>query len=660
MEEKPKKPAPGKSEFAKLIEVMESNNKSTDKIEIDGRNVRRHLLEMKNMQKVMNDFQARTVFGFENFQDMIDSQKLSDLESERERMGIFEEIRDELRKQSGVGPSTATSSKSSGGGGGKGIMGNMMSSKIGAILSGVGVASAGIGFGLAAVMSQAPKLIKTFENMDVNKIQKNFNALLSINEQAGGNMAILKDGGSLGAALTMIGVGLAALSIGTGAAKAVEKFTGNDDFVGKIRENVEGLLAIPKLEGAGLGEGGTLAFVSTMTGLGLGLTFFAMGKAGASTAEGIKKFTAGDNFAETIVKEVGTLLTITSLPGAEKGNPGKFVKTMTGLGVGLAAFAIGKAASGIADAITTFQGENFGQDIKDEVETLLSITKLEGIGFDTAKFVGVMGGLSAGLVAFSIGKTTSGVADAFTKFTAGDNFAEDIKEEVETLLLIGKGADIKNAKGATLALTELGLGLAAFAGGKGANAIADLKASVVKFLTGTKSPVDQAIELGKNHATVQKGADAFQDFADALNSFSNVNLDFDAEKFSQQLFNAAQTLELAFEGGTTGQILGFGGDKLVGITNMQADMDKAVDTITKLRGSLDMSTATVSMSAPSPIEGMAVNTLSVENAILKIPQTSSGGGASIIAKGGDSVRTGDTILINNNSSSVTDSLNIDR
>ena len=66
--DKGKKAGPGKSEFAKLIEVMESNNKSTDKIEIDGRNTRRHLLEMKNMQKVMNDFQARTVFGFENFE----------------------------------------------------------------------------------------------------------------------------------------------------------------------------------------------------------------------------------------------------------------------------------------------------------------------------------------------------------------------------------------------------------------------------------------------------------------------------------------------------------------------------------------------------------------------------------------------------------------
>ena len=71
---KPKRPAPGTKGIAELVQLMEANNKATDKIVVDGRNTRRHLLEMKNMQKVMNDFQARTVYGFENFQNMIDSQ----------------------------------------------------------------------------------------------------------------------------------------------------------------------------------------------------------------------------------------------------------------------------------------------------------------------------------------------------------------------------------------------------------------------------------------------------------------------------------------------------------------------------------------------------------------------------------------------------------
>ena len=77
-----KKPL-GQKGIGDLIALMEANNKSTKKIEVDGRNTRRHLLEIKNMQKVMNDFQSRTVFGCENFQDMINSQSLQGEEKEK-------------------------------------------------------------------------------------------------------------------------------------------------------------------------------------------------------------------------------------------------------------------------------------------------------------------------------------------------------------------------------------------------------------------------------------------------------------------------------------------------------------------------------------------------------------------------------------------------
>ena len=647
MEETPKKPAPGKTDFAKLIDVMESNNKSTTKIEIDGRNTRRHLLEMKNMQKVMNDFQARTVFGFENFQDMIDSQSLQGMEDSSERMGIFQEIRDELRnlpKETGKETASQTANNKDG-----------ISSKIGGILQGVGIAAAGIGFGIAAVLSQAPKLIETFENMDVDKIGSQVTKLLAINEKAGGNKELLKDGGSLALALGGIGFGLAAMSIGTGVAAAVDKFSG-PDFVTKIKDNVETLLSIADIPGMG---GDAAAVATTLTGLGVGLAAFGIGKSLDGVGTAITSFSEG-NFADGIKKEVETLLSIDTASAKDTAG---LVATLGGLGLGLAAFAIGKAGSGAADALTTFQGGNFAQDIKDEVETLLSINNLPGAAFGeggTAKFIATMSGLGLGLVAFSIGKAGAGVADAFTKFTAGDNFAEDIKAEVETLLLIGDGASLERTAKATGALTALGAGLAVFASGKGANALADLGAGIVNFLTGSKNPIDQAIELGKNHATVQKGADAFQDFADALNSFSNVNLDFDAEEFAEQLFNAAQTLELAFEGGSTGGFMGFGKTDLVGITNMQDDMDAAVATITKLRDSLDLNTSTVSLSTPSPIEGMVVNTLSVENAILKLPEASSGGQTNIAQRGGDTVKGGDTILITNNTNQVTDSLQVDR
>jgi|SRR5210317_1298744 hypothetical protein len=651
---KPKKDAPGTKGIATLIEVMEANNKSTAKIAIDSQNTRRHLLEMKNMQKVMNDFQARTVYGFENFQDIIDSQKLQGMEDNRERMSIFEEIRDELRQlPKDTAAATATASEKNGGGA---LLGN-----IGKMVGGAGIGVGAIGVGIAAVFATAPKLIETFETMDVPAIKKNIMDLIGINqevEKQGGNLLV--DGGSLALAMTGIGIGLAALGIGAGVSGAVDKFL-DEGWTDRIKDNVLSLLSIESAvseQGQSL-LGGSSKLGVALSALGLGLAAFGIGKAAGGAGDAITKFSQGENFAEDIKKEVETLLSINLVPKTDPEKAG-FVGTMTALGAGLVAFAIGKAGSGAAGAITQFSSENFAQDIKDEVETLLTIPNLPGAGLGEGglkNFIGTMTALGAGLIAFSAGKGAAGISDAFTKFTAGDNFADDIKTEVETLLSMGDGADIEKSKAVKTALTDLGLGLAAFAGSKGLNAIADLGAGVVSFFTGTKNPVDQAIELGKNAADVQAGADAFDDFAMALGKFSNVNIDFDAKKLAKDLYAASKTLELAIVGGSEGFIFK---EKFVGIKNFQDDMDNASAGIERLRGALNMNAGGVSMSTPGPIQGMTVGNMSVENALLKMAET--GGNATNIVTGGNASSVANTSVIvqNNQKSDIGSSLQDDR
>jgi hypothetical protein len=655
---KPNKPAPGTKGIATLIEVMEANNKSTAKIAIDGQNTRRHLLEMKNMQKVMNDFQARTVYGFENFQDIIDSQKLQGMEDNRERMSIFEEIRNELRQlPKDTAAANAAAEKSS-------PSGNFMG-KLGGLLQGAGIGVGAMGIGIAAVFATAPKLIDTFETMDVPAIKKNIMDLIGINkevEKEGGNLLI--DGGSLALAMTGIGIGLAALGIGAGVSGAVDKFL-DEGWTDRIKENVLSLLSIEsavEAQGQSL-LGGSSKLGIALSALGIGLAAFGIGKAAGGVGDAITEFTQGSNFADDIKKEVETLLSINLVPKTDPEKAG-FVGTMAALSAGLIAFAVGKAGSGIADAITTFSGgNNFAQDIKDEVETLLTIPNLPGAGLGEgglANFIGTMTALGLGLAAFSVGKGAAGVADAFTKFTSGDNFADDIKAEVETLLTIGEGADIEKSKAVKTSLTNLGLGLAAFAGGKGLNAFADLASGVISFFTGTKNPVDQALELGKNAADVQAGADAFDDFAMALGKFSNVNVDFNAQKFAEDLQSATKILELAIVGGSTGGFLGIGNTEFVGIANIKDDIDGAVESIERLQGALNMTSGGVTMSAPGPIEGMMVQNLSAENAILRIPQTDGAGNTNIVQQGGDNIRGGDTILIQQNQSTLSNSLQDDR
>ena len=656
-ENKPKRQAPGTKGIAELVQLMEANNKATDKIVVDGRNTRRHLLEMKNMQKATMDLQARTVFGFENFQAMIDSQSLQGMEDNREQRTIFEQIRDELKElPKDTAAANIAAEKSS-------PSGNFMG-KLGGLLSGAGIGVGAMGIGIAAVFATAPKLIDTFETMDVPAIKKNIMDLIGINkevEKEGGNLLI--DGGSLALAMTGIGIGLAALGIGAGVSGAVDKFL-DEGWTDRIKENVLSLLSIEsavEAQGQSL-LGGSSKLGVALTALGIGLAAFGIGKAAGGVGDAITEFTQGKNFAEDIKKEVETLLSIDLTPKTDPEKAG-FLGTMTALSAGLVAFAIGKAGSGAADALTRFAGDNFAQDIKDEVETLLTIPNLPGAGLGEgglANFVGTMTALGLGLIAFSAGKGAAGISDAFTKFTAGDNFAEDVKTEVETLLSMGEGADVEKSKAVKTALTDLGLGLAAFAGGKGLNAFASLASGVVSFFTGEKNPVDQALELGKNAADVQAGADAFDDFAMALGKFSNVNVDFNAQKFAEDLQSATKILELAIVGGSTGGFLGIGNTEFVGIANIKDDIDGAVESIERLQGALNMTSGGVTMSAPGPIEGMMVQNLSAENAILRIPQTDGGGNTNIVQQGGDNIRGGDTILIQQNQSTLSDSLQDDR
>lgn len=635
----PKKPLTTAKGINELVEQMEANNKSTKNIEKDQRNTRRHLLEMKKMQTVIADFQARTVYGFENFQDMIDSNSLQGQEDAREKSTIFQEIRDELRNLP-KDTAQASSEESRKGRGGLG--------KIGGILAGAGMAAAGIGIGIAAVFYTAPKLIEAFEDMDVKKIASNVETLVGINqsvEEKGGNL--LKDGGSLALALTGIGVGLLALGIGSAGNAAVDKFL-DDGWAETIVDNVSTLLSINGLAGGSLdfiGKGGSFALA--MTGLGIGLAAFGIGKIADGTGDAINKFASGDNFAERIKNEVETLLSI-DMSKAD-GKKTQFIATMSSLGLGLAAFAIGKAGSGIADAVTQFQGDNFAKDIKSEVETLLEIPNLPGVGVDTLAFLGVMTGISAGLGAFAVTKGAAGISEFLN---LGGNFAEGIKKEVNTILSIGDSANVEQTKRASASLIEISKGIGIFAGAQGLGALSGISSSILSFFSGSSSPIEQALKLGNNAEEVQAGADAFTDFANAIGKFSNVNLDFDAEALAEDLYAASKTLELALVGGTEGFIFK---ERFVGLNNLTGDMDQAVSSINRLKDSLSLEVqGGASMQVPNKIEGLVVNTLSVENAILKMPNQNSTGSNTNVVRGGDQIRGGDNYVFN--TSSATDSI----
>ena len=111
-------------QFQELIDIMASTNKSTIEIERDGRNTRRHLLEMKKLQSSALETNKNLSNVFENFFESMNANKLADSEGEMERLSLFEDIRASL--DGGITLNDNGKSDSKSGGGGLGKLGGMM------------------------------------------------------------------------------------------------------------------------------------------------------------------------------------------------------------------------------------------------------------------------------------------------------------------------------------------------------------------------------------------------------------------------------------------------------------------------------------------------------------------------------------------------------
>ena len=611
-------------QFQELIDLMAANNKSTIEIERDGRNTRRHLLEMKKLQTSALETNKSISTVFENFFEAMDANKLSDAEGEMERLSLFEDIRASLDGGIVINDNGKSDSKS--GPGMLGKLGGMMGGAAmaaGALLAGVGIGAAGLTYAMGKM-----------EELDTKKIKENVDDLLSMAESdrmTVGNVA------GVSATMFALGVGLAAFTIGEGASKAVAKFSEGSDWPQDIKDNVETLLSIGDIPGMG---GDAAAVSATLLGLGVGLAAFGIGKAADGVGTAIQSFTEG-NFADSIKKEVGTLLSIDT---GKDGQVGDFVGTMSGLGLGLAAFGIGKAVGGMGDAITKFSGgDNFAQGIKDEVETLLSIDTTSGI--DAKTFKKTLSGLGAGLAAFGIGSF----------FASGDGVADSVKKEVDTLLTIGDGADMDRTLAATGSLVALGVGLAAFGAGTGVKALADLGAGIVGFFTGSKSPVEQAIEVGEKADTITAGADAFSAFADVFERMSTMgDISIDMDDSIEEMVEYTKLLETVLQGGKLTKGKNFETD---GLANLTGDVDKAVSNINRVRDVLQLQSGSGSqVQAEESQSGNKIITLSAENIELRMPQAAAQGNTVAVADNSKKSTVQNTIVNTQPKNRVSDTL----
>ena len=464
------------------------------------------------------------------------------------------------------------------------------------------LAMTGLGLGLAAFSAgqSLTALGQWITDEDWSEtLKNNVINLLSIADDVGGNVSLLYEGGTIGLALSGLGAGLAIFGTGQ-SLTALGQWMTDDGWANTVKNNVTTLLSISDGIGeniSNLYESG--AFMSAMVGLGAGLAVFGVGQA----AVGLAQFISSDDWAEKVKNNVSTLLSISDLPGLGW-DTASFVAVMAGISAGLTAFALGKGAAtvveGAAEAISFFSGANFADKIKSEVQTLLSIPQMEGVGADTANFIAVMAGITTGLAAFALGKgaatVVEGAAEALAYFTGDEPFAERIKSEVSTLLSIIGLAPEGSVDDFVNIMSKLGDGLSSFAGSNFVGTLKNAGAAIISFFTGAESPFEQIRLIAADANNLMKAADAIDKIAKSLEKFGSINVDvgqIDFEGLAENLGKALPLLNGLANGGKVGEGI-FDGPEIDfkgGLLDPSLKLDEMSDAISKVNYILGQSEA---------------------------------------------------------------------
>ena len=505
---------------------------------------------------------------------------------------------------------------------------------------GLGLAAFSIGAGVAAAVKYFTKGTKWAEG-----IVKNVTTLIGIKDIPGYDNFSTRE--FLGV-MTGIGAGIYGFSIGAGVAAAVKYFTKGTKWAEDIVKNVTTLISIQSVKGYDNFKTGE--FLIVMTGIGAGIAAFGIGSAVAAVTSSIAQFSGGENWAQKIVDNVTTLISIQSVKGYDNFKTAEFLVVMTGIGAGIAAFGIGSAVGALGASVAKFSGtEKWAQKIVDNVTTLISIQSVKGYdNFKTVEFIAVMGGIAAGLVAFAIGKAASSTADAIGKFTG--NFADNIVKDVKKLIGLINDPDITLAKAQLFSdvLGKIGWGLTKFSAGKFVGALAGAAAGALNFLSGNKSPIEKMKEVANSAAELERGAAALGLVSTNLNKVGSLKFSggsIKLEEFTKDLLKSIPVIEKAIMGGTIeGGWLPFSKDdvKIKGLASGDIKFTEAAANISKIRASLGMKT-TVSTPADT-LKGGSTTQDKLLNSIeaLTAAISAGGGGNTIISQTSKITTTGNS------------------
>lgn len=428
----------------------------------------------------------------------------------------------------------------------KGIFGKLLSG-IGGIIGGAGLGAGALLAGAGILVAGGGYFLDKLNEMDGAAIKENVMELLSIKDEFNGMGNFFLEGGAFGLAMAGIGTGLAFLGAGSaiaGLGSALANFT-NPNWAQSIVDNVTTLLTIGDVAADGslalLADGA--AFTMAMTGIGIGLGIFGLGASIAGLSDALTNFTSA-GWAQSIVDNVATLLSISELPQVQ--NAGflgtGFAGIMTEVAAGLAVFGVGAGIAGLGSALTNFADPTWADAIVTNVATLLTIADMSTA--DAGDFTVTMTAIAAGLGVFGVGTALVGIG----KFASGDGFAQNIKNEVSTLLgiLDDENVSAEKASEFNTVLTRIGGALGKFGAGSFVDALGRAGAAVLDFFSGSESPITSVMKLADRKTDLEVVATSLEKISKSLDSFGQLTFDasqFEIEQFADNLEDAVNDLD---------------------------------------------------------------------------------------------------------------------
>ena len=487
------------AEIQDLIDVIQKSNSDSDArlhtVEEHTRNSRRHLLEMKKETFKISEGIA-AIAAVQPAEPPEPVNEGADEETKREQKMFQEKQQATLEKiASGLsGQKEASAAGSKKGMGLKGLLG------------------AAVGLGIVAVIGAVAAAIAAIANIDFTKMKENIMSLLSISEELGGTGKMFLEGGTFFLVMTGIGIGLGVFAVGSAAAKAADMFE-REGWTERIKENVKNLLSISDDLGGKVNmllEGGVFALA--MTGVGLGLAAFSLGAGVASAVDFFTTEGWAESVKQSVITLLSISDSLGgNTDMLLKG--GTFFLAMTGIGAGLAVFGAGAAVAGLTESLNNFMDPNWAQGIVDNVKILLSIseiplkdtamfvTTMGGIGAGLVAF-GAGAGF-AGIISYFLGDEIPKIKkNALDLVSMTDAMGSDpiAKSEAFKTSMTNLGAGLSSFAGGNFgaALKNLGASILDFFSG-GESPID----SVMKV-------ADKADELDKGTSAIQKLADALE------------------------------------------------------------------------------------------------------------------------------------------------------